>query len=160
MIRLALLLLLLLASGLPLPAQVMNMDPGGGPTVQKQVADAIMASAEAWNRGDLERFLEDYLKSEDMTFTSGGRVFRGYQALKDRYQQTYGNDRASMGQLSFADIEVWPLGDDHALALGKWHLERQGQETLDGIFSLVMQKTREGWRILHDHTSRLQEEKS
>lgn len=130
------------------------MEPGRQ-SAEEQIQAAMQASAEAWNRGDLEAFMEDYLKTEDMTFTSGGKILEGYPALKERYQTTYGEDRASMGQLRFDGIKVWPLGDDHALALGHWYLEREGQESLEGVFSLVMTRTGDGWKILHDHTSRL-----
>ncbi len=124
--------------------------------VQFEISSALKASAKAWNRGDLVRFMEDYVESEDLTFTAGGKVVRGYEALHQRYQKTYGNDKDSMGQLQFSDIEVWKLGQGHALALGRWHLKRTDQDDVEGVFSLVFERQKDGWKIFHDHTSRLE----
>lgn len=115
-------------------------------------------SARAWNRGDLDAFMGDYLRSDQVTFTSGGKVLKGYEALTERYRTTYGDDRASMGRLQFSEIEVWKLGPEAALALGRWRLMRADKEELDGVFSLVLTKKGGKWKILHDHTSRTHDE--
>ena len=125
---------------------------------QPEVRQSLLESTQAWNRGDLEGFMRGYVNTPEMTFTAGGRLVRGYEALRDRYQATYGTNRDSMGQLRFEDIEIWPLGPDHALAVGRWILELK-KEANQGVFSLVMRKTPDGWKILHDHTSRLEKEK-
>ena len=44
------------------------------------------------------------------------------------------------------------LGSDAALVLGHWHLKREKDE-IGGVFTLVVQRFPEGWRIIHDHTS-------
>jgi beta-aspartyl-peptidase (threonine type) len=122
-----------------------------------EVTKALQEGVEAWNAGDLSGFMKGYLDSPDMTYTSSGRIIRGYQALQKRYQDTYGSDKASMGHLSFDQIEVLPLGTDHALALGHWHLELskgKGKDLVEGVFSLILRKTPQGWKILHDHTSK------
>lgn len=124
--------------------------------LQFQLSDQLKKSAALWNRGDLDGFLQDYLPSEDLTFTSGGRILRGYEALKERYQKSYGQTRESMGQLSFSDVEVWRLGEDRALVLGRWKVDRQmggSSTTSDGVFSLIMIKSGDSWKIFHDHTS-------
>ena len=136
-----------------LTASSLSADP-----LRDDVVAELQRGAEAWNRADLETFMKGY--AEGLTYTAGGRVVRGAEALRQRYQTTYGNSPESMGKLSFEEIEVWPLGNDHALALGRWtvvftHKKPKAQ----GIFSLVMQKSPEGWKILHDHTSRLEETK-
>lgn len=121
--------------------------------LQFEITSALQSGAKAWNRGDLDAFMNDYVRSDDMTYTAAGKVVRGFDALKKRYQDKYGSDRDSMGHLDFEDIEVWRLGDDHALALGRWILKRQSQDTVEGVFSLVFRKEKGGWKILHDHTS-------
>ena len=139
-------------------------------TATNATQQAVIASLNdgvlAWNRGDLNGFMAGYLHSDEMTFTAAGRLIRGYDALRTRYQETYGNSTASMGQLSFSDIQVWPLGPDNALAVGNWTLNlapsrpvvayhtANPKDTAGGVFSLVLRKTPEGWKILHDHTSR------
>lgn len=105
----------------------------------------------AWNRGDIEGFMAGYWKSEMTTFAGANGVFRGWQAVLERYHRNY-PDRAAMGTLTFSDLEITILAPDAALVLGHWHIER-ASGPVGGIFSLVVRKLPEGWRIIHDHTS-------
>jgi len=57
-----------------------------------------------------------------------------------------------MGILDFSGLEYRFLGPDAALLLGQWHLKRESGD-IGGVFSLVLQRFPEGWRIVHDHTS-------
>lgn len=107
----------------------------------------------AWNKGDLDKFMAGYLKSADTSYSSSGKEVWGYEALQERYVKKYGNSKDTMGKLSFTDERVFDLGSDSALCMGHWHLIREGKEPLDGSFSLVLLKTKDGWKILHDHTS-------
>jgi ketosteroid isomerase-like protein len=130
--------------------------------LQDEVKASLTQGMEAWNRGDLDSFLKGYVQGPEMTYTASGRVVRGIDELRARYQKAYGTSRETMGQLRFDDIECWPLGEGYALAMGKWAVDfgpRSKEPKSGGIFSLVLRKTPEGWLILHDHTSRLQDEK-
>jgi ketosteroid isomerase-like protein len=95
--------------------------------------------------------METYAKSEQTRFASGGTVQRGWQAVFDRYRLRY-PDRAAMGRTIFSDLEVTMLSPDSAVAFGRWRLEREGNQP-HGLFTLVLRKLPEGWRIIHDHTS-------
>jgi beta-aspartyl-peptidase (threonine type) len=57
-----------------------------------------------------------------------------------------------MGKLTFKDLSIEPLGPDHALVRGRFHLELK-KHTATGLFTLIMKRTPAGWRIIHDHTS-------
>ena len=105
----------------------------------------------AWNRGDLDAFLEGYWHSPDVTFSGTGGTLRGWDAVLARYKKNYA-DRAALGQLQFSGLEFRFLGRDAALVLGHWHLTRTSGD-IGGVFSLVWQRFPAGWRILHDHTS-------
>jgi ketosteroid isomerase-like protein len=107
----------------------------------------------AWNRGDLAAYMDGYAKSPDLVFTSAGQVRRGWQATLQRYKSRYGGDRAGMGQLAFAILGVQPLGADGAVVLGRWRLTGTPNAG-GGVFSVVLERRPEGWRIVHDHTSR------
>ncbi len=113
---------------------------------------AVMeAQQEAWNRGDIDAFMNGYWRSTETVFVSGDEVTRGWQTVLDRYKAKY-SDREKMGTLTFSDLEIRPLGDDVAVALGRWELKRK-IDNPHGRFTLVFRKTPEGWRIVHDHTS-------
>lgn len=75
----------------------------------------------------------------------------GWQTVYDRYQKRYGTG-ASMGALTFSDIQITETGKDSALAFGHWQL-RRNTEISSGLFTLLFRQTTDGWRIVHDHTS-------
>jgi beta-aspartyl-peptidase (threonine type) len=125
--------------------------PGSDPAPAiRQVLDE---QAAAWNRGDLEAFMDGYWRSEDLVFTSGGNVQRGWQTTLDRYRASYGTSPETMGRLTFSDLEIHPLGDGAAWALGRWALDDAGGQTMGGVFSLVFRRFDGRWLIVHDHTS-------
>ncbi len=121
------------------------------PAVQDELSQQISQQCAAWNRGDLDAFMEYYWKSDGLTFSSGGRTTRGWQATMDRYDRTY-RAAKQMGKLAFSELEVTPLGDTAALMLGRWQLT-EIDNPAGGNFSLIWRKIDGHWRIIHDHTS-------
>ena len=111
----------------------------------------LNAQAAAWNRGDLEMYMDGYARSADTVFVSGDRVTRGWQTVLERYKKAY-DSREKMGVLTFSDVEITMLGKDAAIVLGRWHLQRSKDEP-HGRFTLLFRKTNAGWKIVHDHTS-------
>jgi ketosteroid isomerase-like protein len=104
-----------------------------------------------WNKGDIRGFMAGYWNSAELTFAGTRGFTRGWQPVMERYEKSYA-DKAAMGTLDFQELELRPLGPDAALVLGKWHLQRQAGD-VGGIFTLVLQRFPEGWRIVHDHTT-------
>ena len=113
----------------------------------RAVLDAQVA---AWNRGDLEGYMDGYQRSPDIVFISGDRVTRGWKPVLERYKRSY-ETREKMGVLKFSDVEITVLGRDAALVLGRWQL--RAKDDPRGRFTLLFRRTRDGWRIVHDHTS-------
>ena len=106
-----------------------------------------------WNRKDLDGFCRGYWNSPDLVFLSGGEKTRGWTAMRDRYRARYQAEGRAMGSLAFREVEVEPLGPDSAFARGRWDLEFGDGKAAGGRFTLILRKTAEGWRIVHDHTS-------
>lgn len=104
----------------------------------------------AWNQADIDTFMVAYWDSPELSFSSGGGTTRGWQATRERYRTRY-PDRATMGQLTFSELETRLLGPDAAMTLGRWKLERA--QPIGGNFTLVWQKFSGEWRIVHDHSS-------
>jgi beta-aspartyl-peptidase (threonine type) len=109
------------------------------------------AQRDAWNRGDIEGYMDGYERSEETVFVSGDNLTRGWQTVLERYKKNY-NTREKMGTLTFSDLDVTLLGKDAAVVLGRWHLQRANDEP-HGRFTLVFRRTKQGWKIIHDHTS-------
>jgi uncharacterized protein (TIGR02246 family) len=130
----------------------LRADPIESPSaaVIRQVLDD---QATAWNRGDVDAFMRAYKDSPDTTFI-GKTIAQGYQPILERYKKTY-SSKDAMGTLDYSDITVRELGANYAVVTGKFHLARTaaGGGDAQGIFSLVWEKTAEGWKIILDHTS-------
>jgi uncharacterized protein (TIGR02246 family) len=128
-----------------LPAQAAQSE------AEAQIRSVLNAQTAAWNRGDLDAFMETYWKSAKTVFAGSSGVFRGWQAVLDRYKRAYPS-RAAMGTVAFTSLEVTQLAPDAALAIGHWHLKRSS-DNLGGVFTLVLRKFPNGWKIILDHTS-------
>jgi uncharacterized protein (TIGR02246 family) len=107
-----------------------------------------------WNRGDVDAFMTGYEDSPDTTFV-GQTVQYGYATIRDRYQKLY-TTTAAMGKLNFSHLAIRVLDSGYAIATGNFHLERTpaGGGNADGIFSLLLKKESQGWKIILDHSNR------
>ena len=111
----------------------------------------MSAQTAAWNRGDIDGFMNGYARSDATEFIAGDKLTRGWQTVRDRYKKKYDN-REKMGMLTFSELKITLLGDDAALVLGRWKLVRNSDKP-HGRFTLLFRRTPDGWRIVHDHTS-------
>jgi ketosteroid isomerase-like protein len=125
--------------------------PEQPPNSVAEIQSVLTAQQDAWNRGDIDTFMNGYARSESTVFVSEDEVRRGWETVRDRYHMRY-SDRAKMGTLGFSEIEVTMLSPDAAVVLGRWKLKRENDEPR-GRFTLIFKRLPEGWRIVHDHTS-------
>ncbi|MEO7080859.1 MAG: DUF4440 domain-containing protein [Flavobacteriales bacterium] len=115
----------------------------------KEAIRAVMAKQEAaWNSGNIAGYMEGY--SDSICFISTQERNCGKELVTARYERRY-PDREAMGQLDFAGLEVLAAGSDHAWCTGAWRLIRS-QDTLSGGFSLLWERTADGWKILRDQS--------
>jgi uncharacterized protein (TIGR02246 family) len=145
-------LLALLAVVTILPAQ----DKNPLHTASRQELDVIkvlLAQETAWNKGDLTAFASSYKDAPDTLFVTH-QVSRGFSGLLDQYKRDYPS-RAAMGTLAFSELEVRPLDENFAVVIGKYHLDRSKKDggNAEGLFTLVVEKTDAGWKIIIDHTT-------
>ena len=126
-------------------------EKSGNSPVGSGIRALLLAQQEAWNRGDIDGFMNGYARGESTVFVSGDEVTQGWQTVRDRYLNKYG-DRGKMGTLTFSDLEIEQLAGNCAIALGRWQLKR-ATDNPHGRFTLIFRRTPHGWRIVHDHTS-------
>lgn len=120
------------------------------PAAIRKVIDDQQA---AWNRHDLEAFMAGYWDSPDLTFFSGARESKGWQAALERYKKNYQSAGHEMGKLEFANLRIELLGPEAAFVRGEFHLTMLDGKTPHGLFTLVFRKFPEGWKIVHDHSA-------
>jgi len=116
-----------------------------------QIHSILSAQQDAWNRGDIDGFMNGYARSRSTIFVSEDAVRRGWETVRARYKKKY-SDRAKMGLLAFSNLEITPVSAEAAVVLGRWKLKR-AQDQPHGRFTLIFRKGADGWRIVHDHTS-------
>ncbi len=119
---------------------------------KKEIQKVLDDQAAAWNKGDLPGFMKGYWKSEKLSFFSGGKKTTGWQATLERYQKKYQGEGKEMGVLAFSELDIELIGPDAALVRGRFTLLTT-KDKPTGLFSLILKKFPEGWRIVHDHTS-------
>jgi len=120
-------------------------------TSEAAIRAVLDAQRDAWNRGNIEGYMDGYNRSPNTEFVGGDNISRGWQTVLDRYKKNY-NSREKMGMLTFSDLEITMLSKDAALVLGRLRLKRANDEP-HGIFTLLFRKTKTGWKIVHDHSS-------
>jgi ketosteroid isomerase-like protein len=120
-----------------------------------EIRFVLQAQQHAWNRGDIDGFMNGYARLASTVFISEDTVRRGWQTVRDRYKKKYSNC-AKMGTLTFSDLEITPLSPHSAVASGSWRLQRANDQP-HGRFTLILKRLPEGWRIVHDHTSAAKE---
>lgn len=141
-----------LATGLVLSGCSIETEEAGDWDLQGSVERMLTESAEAWNRGELDGFMDDYLESQNTTFIGGGGLLTGYDAIRERYAPLF-EPGAARDSLRFADVRARRLAAVEALATGRWVLYRRDETTGSGPFTLVLRHTSRGWKIIHDHSS-------
>jgi ketosteroid isomerase-like protein len=132
-------------------ANVSEVSDKEGEQAVAAVRKVIEEQQAAWNRGDIEGFMDGYAREEATTFVSADAVTRGWQTVLDRYKKSY-DSREKMGTLEFTELEFRPVSPFYVAALGRWHLKGVSGDPR-GRFTLLFRRTAAGWRIVHDHTS-------
>jgi ketosteroid isomerase-like protein len=154
--------LLVAALGCAAPAQQGGGDGGNGGSgtarvqstqpLHDEIAAMLERSAQAWNRGDLDAFVSDYLDSSRTTYVGRRGIVRGRAAIRDVYAPRFapGGVRDS---LSFEGLEVDSLAPGVTHVLAYYVLSRGDSTVARGPTSLVMLRVGERWKIVHDHSS-------
>lgn len=115
------------------------------------IRDVLRVQTEAWNRADIEGFMQTYWQSDSLLFIGKKGITRGWQATLDNYKKNYPN-KTAMGTLSFNIIEVRKLSRRYYFVVGKWMLQRSG-DAPSGHFSILLRRIKKSWKIVADHSS-------
>lgn len=120
---------------------------------QLDVVKVLLAQQDAWNRGDIEAFVRTFKDAPD-TLVVTRQISHGFAGLLEEYRRDYPTKEA-MGTLTFSELEARSLNPQFAIVVGKYHLDRAKKEggNAEGLFSMVLEKTDKGWKIVLDHTT-------
>lgn len=121
-------------------------------TAATDIRAVLDAQVAAWNAGKLEEFMQGYWRSPKLTFFSAGRKLQGWDATLERYRKTYQAEGKEMGKLVFSDLDIQAF-NRVAVVRGKWELTLSDGKKPGGLYTLVFRRFKNGWKIIHDHTS-------
>ncbi len=117
----------------------------------KAIQSILDNQTKFWNKGDLTNFMAGYLQSDSLVFIGKAGPTYGYANTLANYKKSY-PDTSHMGKLHFDIVSIKPLNTDHYFVIGKWYLDRT-VGNVNGIFTLILRKTKDGWKIIADHSS-------
>jgi len=133
--------------------RVATLPPAADPTqARREVLDVLVHGARAWNAGDLDDFVSDYLPDSNTTFITKTGVLHGIAAIRGVYAARFAPG-AQRDSLHFQGVEVDVLGPDVVNTIAWYVLMRGDSITARGPTSLVMRRVNGRWRIVHDHSS-------
>ncbi len=115
-----------------------------------EIISLLNKQTEAWNEGNLEKFMETYRHSGKLVFVGSNGPAYGWQATLDNYKKRY-PDKKTMGHLRFKIIDVSKIDKKTAFVIGRFELTRDAG-ALNGYFTLVVQKKNGRWLIVSDHS--------
>ena len=115
------------------------------------IRNVLDLQTKAWNSGNIEKFMEGYLRNDSIMFIGKSGITYGWQKTFENYKKGY-PDTAAMGKLDFNIVEVKPLSASNYFVVGMWHLARSIGD-IGGTFTLLFQKVKNRWFIIVDHSS-------
>jgi ketosteroid isomerase-like protein len=115
------------------------------------ILKVLESQRQAWNRGDLEAYMQGYWHSDSLLFIGKSGPKYGWQTTLDNYKKGY-PDKAAMGQLGFDILRVELLDKANAFVVGAWHLQRE-KDAPGGYFTLLLRKLKGEWKVVADHSS-------
>lgn len=118
---------------------------------RQAILNVLETQRQAWNKGDLESYMQGYWKSDSLLFVGKSGPKYGWQTTLDNYRKGY-SDKVAMGYLTFDILKVEMLGKGSAFVLGAWHLKR-ANDNPQGYFTLWLRKIKDEWKVVADHSS-------
>lgn len=112
------------------------------------VSNTLDAAAEAWSSGDVEAVMATYVQDEPLLVFLGDTPLKGPDsvraALEARAAQPGG-----LGQMTYEWFETLQFDVNTTVVSGRVVMRREGK-TDRGLFTRVLRRTEDGWRIVHD----------
>lgn len=118
---------------------------------EKEIRSILATQTAAWNRGDIDQFMNGYWENDSLMFIGKSGVTYGWTNTLNNYKKGY-PDTAAMGQLIFNLIQVKKLSKKYYHVTGKWFLKRSIGD-IGGHYTLLFQKINDRWVIISDHSS-------
>ena len=102
----------------------------------------------AWNKHDLEGFMQGYWKSDSLKFYGSNGLTLGWENTLANYKKRY-RTPAESGVLNFVINDISNIEGDNYWVMGEYHLKREVGDA-DGVFIIIFKKIDGQWKIIAD----------
>lgn len=123
----------------------------GAPDPEKEIYGQMMKMVDAWNRHDLDAYLDGFLRSDDILLVVEGETIRGWDLLSKAFHSGYPNPQ-EMGTVTVDRMQVQMLAPDLGFVL-IWYSVVFPKKKQFGTDTVIVKKVSEGWREMISHTS-------
>ncbi len=120
-------------------------------TSKKEITSLMLQQAQDWSDGNIEAFMEGYIKSDSLKFIGRNGITYGWKNTLKNYKKGYPT-KEHIGTLTFNLLEFDQLANDVFLVIGEYHLKRKVGDA-DGLFSIILKRIDGEWKIIADHSS-------
>ena len=107
-------------------------------------------TATGWNTGDLSKYLFAYVPDTTEMLSVGPTG--GVEAIEKTMKEGFWKTGRPIQQLRYENLVVRMLGKNNALVTGQYILSGADKPDRKGWFTTVWTKTKQGWRMIHDHS--------
>lgn len=118
---------------------------------KQEITTMMLQTAKDWNNGDMEAFMQGYIKSDSLKFVGRNGITYGWDQTLENYKKGYPT-KDHTGTLTFNLLEFDQLANDIFLVIGEFHLKRTIGDA-DGMFSIILKCINGEWKIIADHSS-------
>lgn len=102
----------------------------------------------AWNKHDLEGFMDGYWKSDQLKFYGASGLTLGWDQTLANYKKRYPTKRES-GTLNFVINDISIIEGNNYWVMGEYHLKREIGDA-EGIFIIIFKQINGEWKIVAD----------
>jgi len=120
-------------------------------TSKKEITTMMLQQAKDWSNGDIEAFMEGYIKSDSLKFVGSNGLTYGWENTLENYKKGYPT-KEHTGTLTFKLLDFDQLVNNVFLVIGEFHLKRTVGDA-DGMFSIILKRINGEWKIIADHSS-------
>lgn len=117
---------------------------------EQAIRKILEGTAEGWNKGDLNQYLSPYVKEATEMLSTGPTG--GVEAIEKTMKEGFWKTGRPAQTLHYESIVVRMLDKKAALVTGKFVLTGANRPDRSGWFTTVWIKTKDGWKMVHDHS--------
>ena len=117
---------------------------------EADIKAVLEITANGWNTGDLSKYLFAYVPEATEMLSTGPTG--GVEAIEKTMKEGFWKTGRPIQQLRYENLVVRMLGKDNALVTGQYILSGGDRPDRKGWFTTVWVKTKQGWRMIHDHS--------